>query len=136
MSLAAFTLLAVAAAAPAPATAPAAEPQASVRPEEARIPFANSTGIRAWRAEREEGEDVLYIEGVRRQWYRAELFGYCPDIRFANAIAFDSGPTGTFDRFSRVIVRHDVCRIRSLVKIEGEPPSSRKARKAKDESEA
>lgn len=129
MSLAAFAFLAVASA------APAGEPSAA-KPEEARIPFANSTGIRAWRAEREAGEDVLYIEGVRRQWYRAELFGYCPDIRFANAIAFDSGPTGTFDRFSRVIVRHDVCRIRSLVKIEGEPPSSRKARKAKDESEA
>lgn len=130
MSLAAFAFLAVASA------APAGEPAAAPKPEEARIPFANSTGIRAWRAEREAGEDVLYIEGVRRQWYRAELFGYCPDIRFANAIAFDSGPTGTFDRFSRVIVRHDVCRIRSLVKIEGEPPSSRKARKAKDESAA
>ena len=109
------TILTLAAAATAAfGGAPAA---ADTNPEygrEARIPFADHGAIRNWRA---ESGDVLLIEARGGRWYRAELFGHCLDLRFSNAIGFESNFDGSFDRWSTIHTRNDTCRVRSLVRI-------------------
>ncbi|MCU0881896.1 MAG: hypothetical protein MUF14_04420 [Hyphomonadaceae bacterium] len=91
---------------------------------QARIPFESS--IRSWRFEREGNDDILYVEGPRRAWYRAELtcFGLASDADFAlGMIPITRG--GGFDRFSSVrfvdgtISRHHGtdCRLLSLVAL-------------------
>lgn len=85
----------------------------TAEPEQAYIPFANSS-IRNWRAPE---RDVLLIEANRGRWYRAEFLGPCNGLRFTEAIGFDVNSNGRFDRFSSVVTRDQRCRVRSLVRI-------------------
>jgi hypothetical protein len=123
----------------APATdAPAAVGQADAFAgrEQARIAFESS--IRGWRYEREDGDDVLYVEGNRNIWYRAELicFGFSSDVDFAlGMIPISHG--GGFDRFSRVrfvdgFNRHGgtECRLNSLVELTEAEAIERRLRRA------
>lgn len=96
--------------------------------QEARIPFANSGGIRNWEA---VGNDTLYIEGRRGQWYRAELMGYCPDLNFSVGLGFETNVTGSFDRFSSVYTREGRCEVSSLVKSDP-PPGYEDKKKSED----
>lgn len=110
-----------------PAPTVAAAPQAQTNAErfegrpEARISFPSS--IRGFRVEREDGDDILYVEGPGRTWYRGELvcFGLRdPDFAFG-MVPITNG--GSFDRFSRVVFtgigRHDrtQCRLHSLIEL-------------------
>ena len=69
----------LAAANPAPSSAPAERPLGV----DARIPFAATTGIRNFQA---DGDDALWIEGQRGEWYRAELFGPCIERNAMGAV--------------------------------------------------
>ena len=81
------------------------EPAQASQPEQAelqaRIPFADTVGIRDWRP---DGSDAVYIEDVHRNWYRAELFTPCPDLPFVHFISIDAGQTGTLDKFGAIYV--------------------------------
>lgn len=99
---------------------------AAEAPKEARIAFANHGGIVNWRA---LDRDTLLIEGRGKRWYKAELFAPAFDLPFANAVGFVTYPGGTFDRFSKVVVRGQSYPLRSLVRVDGPPP--RKGDKAK-----
>ena len=108
------------------ATAEAAKPAA---PAEASIPFAaNHGGILNWRA---DGNKGLYVQGPRRQWYYAKFIGSCPGVNFANTLAFNTAPMGSFDRWSTVIVpREGRCNLQSVVASDG-PPSKQELKAAK-----
>lgn len=90
--------------------------------EEASIPFADAGSIRDFRATNSE---TLYLQDLRRQWYRAELLSPCTDLPFAEAIGYDVRGSGRFDRFSTLVVRGRSCAIKSLVKS-GPPPKREK----------
>ena len=111
----------LAAATPAPAAAPDARPLGV----DARIPFANSTGIRNFQA---DGDNALWIEGQRGEWYRAELFGPCIGLDHSMKVGFITRGTHTLDRFGQVLVDGSKCQISSLV-TSAPPPA--KAKKAK-----
>lgn len=104
-----------AAAAIAPAAYAKADQPSKSSAEHAVIRFADLNGIRSWRA---EDNRTLLIEGRNRQWYRAELVGYCPGLRFATAIGFVTDPLGDLDRFGSVYVEGDRCWFKSFEKIE------------------
>lgn len=89
----------------------------------ARIPFANLGGIEDWKA---VGDDTLYVEGRNDQWYRAKLFAPCQGLPFETSIGFVVEPTGSFDRFSSILVNGHECPLASLTKADG-PPGSRRA---------
>ena len=56
------------------------------------------------------------MQDSRRHWYYATFMGSCPGINFANTLAFNTQPMGTFDRWSTVIVpRQGSCALRSVV---------------------
>jgi hypothetical protein len=108
----------------APAFAAPPERQgAAPRAEQARIPFPGLR-IRNFRA---ESREVVYLEDQSRNWYRAELFGPCTDLRFANAIGIDTRGSSSFDRFSAIIVGGERCQLRSLTRS-AEPAKAKKRR--------
>ena len=104
--------------------APHAQPGAAPQAEQARIPFPGLR-IRNFRA---EGREVVYLEDQSRNWYRAELFGPCTDLSFANAIGIDTRGSSSFDRFSAIIVGGERCQLSSLTRS-AEPPKREKAKK-------
>lgn len=105
----------------APASAPAAPATSG---QEASIPFPDSNTIRSWHA---TARDTLYIEGPRRQWYKATLMSPCLDLPFTETVGFETRGTPTFDRFSSIVVRGQRCPLTSLVKS-GPPPKDEAAK--------
>ncbi len=97
---------------------PATPPAATEPPREARIPFVNFGSVRNFRP---VSDDVVYLQDRQRNWYRAQLFGPCFNIRSALRIGVDTRPGGTLDRTSSFIVDGQRCPIESLVHSE-EPP--------------
>jgi hypothetical protein len=87
-----------------------------------RIPFANFGGIEDWRAVNDE---LLYVEGRDDQWYRVDLFAPCTGLRFEQSVGFVAEPTGSFDRFSSIVVDGRECNVRSVTP--GTPPGLRQA---------
>ena len=111
MGLAAiFGLLAAAAAQPAAERAPAAAP-------EVQVPMAQFR-LRRFRV---LGDDVVYLQGRRRQWFRAVLVEPCYGLRGAMTIRFDTFGASTLDNTSAIIAGGESCRIHSLT-VSGPPP--------------
>jgi hypothetical protein len=91
---------------------------------EAQIAFAKRN---IWNWQVVDDQTVL-IQDQSRRWYKATLFGRCIDLPFADRIAFDSSPSGTFDKFSAILVRGQRCPLKSLVETSA-PPKKAKAKK-------
>ncbi len=91
---------------------------------EAQIPFAKRN---IWNWQVIDDQTVL-IQDQGRRWYKATLFGHCIGLPFANAIAFDSNPGGSFDKFSAILARGQRCPLRSLVETSA-PPKKTKVKK-------
>ena len=75
------------------------------------IPFVDHGGIRDWRA---NDDRSMWIEARNGQWYYAEMFGPCFGLNFAERIGFITEPSGSFDRFSSVIVDGQKCYVDTL----------------------
>jgi hypothetical protein len=95
------------------AAAPAPQP-----PEEARIPFASFRSIRSFHP---VGDEVVYLQDQRRDWYRATLTGPCFDLATAIRIGLDTRPGDTVDNTSSLIVDGQTCPIHSLVRSDPPP---------------
>jgi hypothetical protein len=116
---------AVASAADNPTPPPASSAAAAPAPvAEAQISFAKKN---IWNWQVVDDQTVL-IQDQGRRWYKATLFGHCINLPFADRIAFDSNPGGTFDKFSAILVRGQRCPLRSLVETTA-PPKKLKAKK-------
>jgi Family of unknown function (DUF6491) len=103
-----------------PALASPSEPQRAVAREEVRIPFASFGAIRNFRP---VGDDVVYLMGTHRRWYRAELNGPCINLPAALRLGFDTRFNGnTLDNSSTLLVDGERCAIASLTRADGPPP--------------
>lgn len=100
-----------------PVSAPAPAP-------EAQIAFAKRN---IWNWQVVDDQTVL-IQDQGRRWYKATLFSHCIGLPFADRIAFDSNPSGSFDKFSAILVRGQRCPLRSLVESSA-PPKKAKVKK-------
>jgi hypothetical protein len=110
----------LAAAVPAMATPSAAQTAGAPAAEQVRIPFASFGAIRNFRP---VGDDVVYLQGTHRRWYRAELNGPCINLPAALSLGFDTRFNGnTLDNSSTLIVGGERCRITSLTRADGPPP--------------
>jgi hypothetical protein len=90
---------------------------------EVRIPFVQFGAIRSFRP---VDDDVVYLQGRRRIWYRAQLNGPCLALPFALRIGLDQRFSSTLDNSSSLIVEGERCRIVSLV--QADPPPRRRRR--------
>ncbi len=110
------------------ASSPAAAGQAPAPAQaEVRIPFTSFGAIRNFRP---QGDDVVYLEGRHRNWYRATLNGPCINLPRALRIGFDTRYNGdTLDNTSTLIVEGERCRIMSLIRVDGPPPRRPRSRR-------
>jgi hypothetical protein len=102
-------------AAPLSAAAPRPAPPAG---EEASIPFAHFGGVWSFEA---PDDDLVYLQDRSRNWYRAQLYGPCWGLSWANGIGIDTRGSSEFDRYSFLIVGKERCAIQSLTRS-GPPP--------------
>ena len=96
----------------------------------AYIPFANSGGIRDWKADRDQG---LWVQDTHRQWYYAKFMAPCTGLNFAQTIGFDTHPLDRFDQFSTIYVPGvggGRCAVQSFT-VSGAPPSGKAKADAK-----
>jgi Family of unknown function (DUF6491) len=100
---------------------------------EASIAFPSNGGVRNFRADDDRG---VWIEDQRRNWYYASFMGHCRDIRWADAIGFDTYGSARLDRNSRLIVGNEVCSISRLVTADKPLPLSEQRRHAKEARKA
>lgn len=77
-------------------------------------------GVQDWHA---EDNDSVYVRDRAGRWYLATLTAPCPALRFQHMIAFETDPTGRFDRWSAIRTRDQTCAIESLV---ASPPPAAK----------
>ena len=88
---------------------------------EARIPFADTNGIRNYSA---DGNRALFIEDVHGDWFHAEIMGPCTGLPFAVRIGVDTRFAGdTLDSTGTLLVDGDRCKIDRLV-TSGPPPNT------------
>jgi hypothetical protein len=93
-------------------SAPPASAAAAAAPaREAQIPFADKS-IWNWQV---VDDRTLLIQDRGRRWYKATLLGHCINLSFANDLGFESGSSGTFDKFSSIRVRGQRCPLTSLI---------------------
>jgi hypothetical protein len=89
--------------------------------EEVSIPFAQFGGIDDWRA---DGTKALYVKGRGKDWYYATLMSTCQGLNFAQTIGFRNEASGSFDKFSTILVDGQPCQLTSLTK--SEKPTTKK----------
>ncbi len=68
---------------------------------ETTIPFADSNGIRNWEVG-PVGSNAIFVQDIRRDWYRVELAGPCMDHRGSFQLVYKTGPMGRFDSWTKV----------------------------------
>lgn len=75
------------------------------------LSFADMGGILNFKPNGDEG---IYIEGRNREWYYAQFFAPCYDLRFHEQIGFVIDSTGDLDRFSSILVGGQRCYFKSF----------------------
>ncbi|MES1971946.1 MAG: DUF6491 family protein [Pseudomonadota bacterium] len=106
------------------ATATAQTP-ASPQPETgkpATIPFVDHDGIQDFQP---DGDHVVYLQDIRRRWYRATIMGPCLGLSFATRIAVKTRGSTSLDKYGSLLVDGEDCRIDELV-MSGPPPKKAK----------
>ena len=103
---------------------PAFAAQSAEKQPAASIAFANHHGVRDWIV---EGDQTIYFQDATRHWYRATLFTPSLDLPFAQAIALDTGPIGSLDRWSTVIIHGRRYPLRSFERVQGPPAKPAKS---------
>jgi len=88
--------------------------------EEASIPFFDlRSTIITWQA---DGQQGVWIQDQRKQWYYAKTFGNCEGLEFAPRLGFKTRTTNTLDRYGEIIVpNYSRCAIQSLKKSDAPP---------------
>ena len=83
-----------------------------------------------------DGDDGIWIEDQRRDWYYARLIGFCPDLDFVQAIGIDTRGTSRLDRYAAIIVNGQRCAFTSFVTAEKPLPRKERLKLAKEAKKA
>lgn len=99
--------------------APAQEeggPTPPVNAPELSIPAVNRGGVRNWVA---EDDSTLFVQDNFRKWYRVRLHVPARQLLFTEGIAFITGPSGSLDNTSQIVVRGQKYPVASVTAGEG-----------------
>lgn len=124
LSLAAMLLPLSAAAATEPAPRPLGV--------ESGITFPGNATIRNWRA---DGDDGIWIEGRRGEWFYGRFIGTCRDLDFAQTIGVDTRGASRLDKFATIIARGERCPLVSFV-TSAPPPTKAEIKAAREAAKA
>ena len=105
------------------------EAPTELKKPETSIPFIDlKSSIITWEA---DGEQGLWIQDIRKNWYYAKTFGRCDGLEFAVQIGIKTRTMNTLDRNSDIVVPNSVtgtCALQSFTKSDP-PPSEKKRQK-------
>lgn len=87
------------------------------------IPFVNYGSINDWRA---VNYRAILIASDHNRWYKATFFSPCFDLPYALTVGFVTGPSGSLDKFSSILVHGHQCWFKSLEEVPA--PSSAHAK--------
>lgn len=90
------------------------------------IPFADLGNIRDWTA---DSTMALYVQSQNRKWYKISFWSPCHELPFAVSIAFVTGPLGSLDKYSSILVDGERCWFRTFEPAT--PPASETKKKEK-----
>ena len=99
---------------------------------ESGITFPSDATIRNWQA---DGDDGIWIEGSRGEWFYGRFIGPCRDLNFAQGIGVDTRGVSRLDRFATILVRGERCQLGSFV-TSAAPPSKKERKTAKEAEKA
>ena len=103
--------------------------QAPVRPaKQVTIPLVGGSSVRTFQPTR--NGDGVYIQSFRGDWYLASFYGLCFDLPYASAIGFKSFSSMSLDRGDTILVRHQQCKIASIVRSGPPPKKVKKQRRS------
>lgn len=119
LSLAAVLLPLSAAAADEPA------PASRALGVESGITFPNDATIKTWRA---DGEDGIWVQDRKGDWFYGKFFGPCRNLDFALGIGIDNRGTSQLDKFAAIRVGRERCQLMSFVT--SAPPPTKAEQKA------
>ena len=95
--------------------------------EHVSIPFASLHNIRDWQA---DGNQVLYVQTMHRDWFKITLWSPCFELPFAIGISFVTDIMGSLDEFGSILVRDERCWFQTFEKSEAPPPRDKDKKKA------
>jgi hypothetical protein len=72
---------------------------------ESSIPFADHGGIYDWHP---NGTKGIWVQAANRQWYYGTFLGSCFGLDTAWRVAFVPEVTGEFNRWSSIVVPHEI----------------------------
>jgi len=87
-----------------------------VDPPQLSIPFANRGGIRNWVV---EDESTLLVQDNFRKWFRVRLMVPSRLLGYSENIGFVTGPSGTLDNTSAIVVRRQKFPVVSITASDG-----------------
>jgi hypothetical protein len=94
---------------------------------EASIPFLDmKSSITTWQA---DGEQGLWVQDARKEWYYARTFGRCDGLEFAFNIGIKTRNVNRMDRDSEIVVPNGAtgaCALQSFTKSEPPPVEKKK----------
>lgn len=97
---------------------------------ESSITFPNDATIKNWRA---DGEDGIWVQDRKGDWYYGKFAVICRNADFALAIGIDNRGSSRLDRFATIRVGRERCPLISFVT--SAPPPTKAELKAKREAE-
>lgn len=100
------------------ATTGAGQASAAAPGEETYIRYFGSPSDIKWRG---GTDDTLYLQDIRRQWFRVTVTPPCSLIG-AFAVSFRSTIPGRFERGDTIVSNQESCQVNSVVHMAGPPP--------------
>lgn len=97
---------------------------------EASITFPSDMTIKTWQA---DGEDGLWVQDRKGDWYYGAFFGPCRNLDFALGIGIDNRGTSQLDKYAAIRVGRERCQLMSFVT--SAPPPTKAEQKAAREAE-
>lgn len=101
--------------------------EGELKKPEASIPFIDlSSSIITWQA---DGEQGLWMQDMRKDWYYAKTFGRCDGLENAIQIGIQTYGMNKLDRTSDIVVPNSVtgtCALQSFTRSDPPPVEKRK----------
>ena len=95
---------------------------AAAAPAQPALQFDQIGPVKAWRA---GGENIVFIQDGKGQWYKATLYETCMSLDTSKGVRFQTETDpATNAKESKVVVDRHICTVQSLTK--SDPPPEKK----------
>jgi hypothetical protein len=92
-------------------------------PAQPALQFDQLGPVKAWRA---GGENIVFVQDSKGQWYKATLFETCMSLDTSKGVKFQTEiDPATNAKESKVVVDRHICTVQTLAKSDPPPPEKK-----------